>query len=197
MGWLVMDLITIILTSSIFSVLASTLIVFLKEKYFDSKARERRTKALAINLVYTLDKFVLKCGMDLCETNQFIKSGGLDEDNNGNYIGKGHDKLPELFLNLEKMTWEDIGTSHISAINNLSLKIIISQSSIDSIWEVLDKEDVISQYRKEICSIGFETISITTKLREEYGLNKQNMGHYVEELLSEFDKFKAAGAYED
>lgn len=193
-----MDWLTVTLTSSVVGVLASTGITFLKDKHFDKLAIERKTKALAVNLVYVLDKFVLKCGMDLCETNQFLNSGGLDEDNNGNYFGKSHSKLPELLLDLDNMNWEGMDISMISSINNLSLHIIISQSAIDYVAEVLFAEEIIGTYREEISLIGFETIVIINKLCKEYNVDNQNIekSHYVEDLILSYKKFKENGRYE-
>ena len=193
-----MDWFIVILTSSVFGVLASAIITFLQDKYFDKLARERKTKALAVKLVFVLNKFALKCGMDLCETNQFLHSGGLNEDNNGNYFGKSHSNLPELFLDLDNMNWEGLDVSLISSINNLSLHIIISQSAIDSVAEVLFAEEIIGTYREEISLIGFETIGIINKLCKEYNVDNQNIekSHYVEELISSYEKFKENGRYE-
>ena len=65
--------------------------------------------------------------------------------------------------------------------------------------KILDlTEEIIGTYREEISLIGFETIGIINKLCKEYNVDNQNIekSHYVEELISSYEKFKENGRYE-
>lgn len=158
---------SVVLTSSVIGSIISPLGNYIKEVYFDKKVCEKRTKTLAIKVVYILEKFALECGQNLSDVVLYDRNKGC--------AGKQHSKLPSIALDVENINWENLDIEYIEKINNLILEKIVAQDSINFCYEIGDEYDISSQFKDEICLIGKNALDIACEIRRTYKLKKQTI----------------------
>jgi len=161
---------------------------------------EYKTKILSRGLVFILEKFAIECSMIYFDVDLFLSSGGLDEDNNGNCMGRYYSRLPVLTVNLENINWENLEIDYVDEIHYISIHTIIAQSIIDfNRTELMEESAALNEYKKQICFIGFKALKVSEKIRSRYGMGKQKLKkvHSIIAFINEYNKWNSDGAYKD
>ena len=113
---------------------------------------ENKTKRSTRRLVFTLETFAIECSMIYFDVDLFLSSGGLDEDNNGNFMGRYYSRLPVLTDNLANINLENLEIDYVDEIHYISIHTIMAQSIIDfNRTELMEESAALNEYKKQIC----------------------------------------------
>lgn len=136
---------------------------------------ENKTKRSTRRLVFTLETFAIECSMIYFDVDLFLSSGGLDEDNNGNFMGRYYSRLPVLTDNLANINLENLEIDYVDEIHYISIHTIMAQSIIDfNRTELMEESAALNEYKKQICFIGFKALKVSEKIRSRYNMENKS-----------------------
>lgn len=161
---------------------------------------ENKTKRSTRRLVFTLETFAIECSMIYFDVDLFLSSGGLDEDNNGNFMGRYYSRLPVLTDNLANINLENLEIDYVDEIHYISIHTIMAQSIIDfHRTELMGESAALNEYKKQICFIGFKALKVSEKIRSRYNMGEQKLKkvHSIKAFINEYNKWNSDGAYKD
>lgn len=149
--------------AAVMAPIATRVVDWLIDRWKLKKAAEAEATRLAARLAVVLEKFAIKCALQIADNNLHRQTGG--------HAGRPHATLPKLGGFPSDADWTKLDSDLVSRCSSLPNQLLLGASAIEFWWDVdPDPALVRSACDGQAGLTGYRAWQVAEDLRNKYGL---------------------------
>lgn len=153
--------------SGLAAALLSQALIWWKESRRERQIADRDRRFFALKLAVVLERYAIDCAMRIGTVDEHIHGYEIQEPRSGPLPGTPPLELP----NSTEWRWIDSALS--SEILALAPRIKFGEGSVAAAFDYGDYHQGVEELIAQLRSIGFETLTLASTIRDKYGLGSQ------------------------
>jgi hypothetical protein len=155
------------LGSGVAAALLSQAFIWWKESWRERQVEERDLRFFALKLAVVLERYAIECAMRIGVVDDHIYGYETDEPRSGPLLGMPLLELPD------STEWRWIDSVLSSEVLALAPRIKFSEGSVGATFDYADFRQGAEELVAQLRTVGFETLTLASKIRKKYGLDPQ------------------------